>query len=62
MGWVPVKFNRIKLAFLGLKKRNQTTGWFVAGAIPIVDVFLRDRKDFLDNPAGIWELLVLNVL
>lgn len=25
-------------------------------------IFLSDRKDFLDDPAGIWELLVLNVL
>jgi hypothetical protein len=60
MGWVPAKFYRIKLAFLGLKKRSQTTG-FVEGGIPIF-VFLSDRKDFFDDPAGIWELLVLNVL
>ena len=61
MGWVPAKIYRIKLAFLGLKKRNQTTDSFVEGGIPTVD-FLSDRKDFLDDPAGIWELLVLNVL
>ena len=61
MGWVPVKFNRIKLAFLGLKKRNKRTGSFVEGGISTAD-FLSDRENFLDDPAGIWELLVLNVL
>tara|TARA_B100001059_G_C17428572_1_gene376828 strand:+ start:389 stop:598 length:210 start_codon:yes stop_codon:yes gene_type:complete len=25
-------------------------------------MFLSDRKDLFDDPAGIWELLVLNVL
>ena len=39
MGWVPAKLYRIKLAFLGLEKRNQTTGWFVEGGIPMVDFF-----------------------
>ncbi len=61
MGWVPAKLYLIKLAFLGSKKRNQTTGWFVEGGIPMF-VFLSDRKDLFDDPAGIWELLVLNVL
>jgi len=61
MGWVPAKLYRIKLAFLGLKKRNQTTGFLSKVEFQQL-IFLSDRKDFLDDPAGIWELLVLNVL